>query len=958
MRDSRRLALLSLLLAVLLTGRAQAAGVELVEDIAPGQLGNISEPRNFLSVGNKVVFLAPDDNGFWPGLWATDGTPGGTEMLGSPCPPCGDVKALGSTGEVAFFSASSSYAELGEATYIWRTDGTRQGTRPVAGPFQTPSNRYQITLSALGDHRLYFIACTPALGCELWSSDGTTAGTVPVADLVPGPDGTVFREMVTIGDRAYFLGRGPGGMGLWEADGLSRRVNLLRALPGGLPRPRLLTRYGPRLFFLAPADGMELWTSDGTAGGTVPVSGFRAANPFSWTHFLKPSDGKLYFLADDGEHGEEIWAAEGRAWNPRRVTGFKNPHPFGEVYYPFLPQRLERAGNRLILSAFDEAAGYRLWTSGGTPRTTTLLTGCPGGCPSGSPMYFTRLGNRVVFGGLRPQNGQEPWISDGTVPGTRLLRDVTPGPHSKGVRAFTPVSGGRLLFERFFGQDEQGEIWTTDGTTAGTIPLSKGRYGESHYFTLPDWAPLDLGLLGGKVFYLGTDDSGAGLWVSDGSQAGTGPLHQWSLPESSSPEHLNALALGGRVLFNACRQAQNELWVSAGTAGATSELVDLPFGYCYQNRVASKPVPMAGGAVFQLIQSFETVGTGRNVRIWRTDGASASALTSFDGFYPGQPVPFAGKALFSVSNVTATQTALWTTDGTAVGTQKLLDLPSLRYVVYETSIGSLVYFVGVTASDNSYQIWRTDGTAAGTFAINAFNANPGDGPQVAPEFNLVGDRVYFVTWADGHGPEIWSTDGTIQGTKPAVTEASGADDPNHLETAGGLLYFRSRRTDDDPRQFLWRTDGTPQGTFSLGADLSDGIFTPYFSAPFYAALGDELFFQARDTAHGGELWKTDGTVEGTVLVKDIFPGTPDSHPLWLTAAGDRVVFSASDGIHGTELWSSDGTAEGTQMVDDVSPGASWSYPEWLTVAGDDLFFSASDGPHGRELRRIPLSAIP
>ncbi len=958
MRDNRRLALLYLLLAVLFTGRAQAAGVELVEDLDPGQ-GSGGAPSQFLSVGNKAVFLAYD-NHIWIAIWATDGTPGGTELVGNPCPPCGSVRALGSTGEVAFFSAYQEYAELGETTYIWRTDGTPQGTWPVAGPFQTPLSHRGNPLSAVGDHRLYFTACTPAQVCELWSSDGSVAGTGPVADLVPGPGGTVVREMVAIGDRAYFLGRGPGGMGLWEADGLSRRVRLLRALPGGAPRPRLLTRYGSRLFFLAPADGMELWTSDGTAGGTVPVSGFRPAAPFTWTRFLKPIDGRVYFLADDGVRDVEIWAAEGPAWNPRRVTGFSDPHPFGEQYNPFLPQRLERAGNRLIFAAFDSFAGFRIWTSGGTPRTTSLLTGCPGGCPSS--LFFTPLGDRVIFSGVAG-----PWISDGTGPGTRLIRDLSLVPGSNSglgaytVRAFTRIPGGRLLFELYFGQEEPTEIWSTDGTTAGTVLLSKGRYGESHYAEHPVWLPLDVGRLGGRVFYLGMDELGeTGLWASDGSPAGTGILYEWTRPVSSSPENLSAF--GDRVLFNACVQFQNELWVSAGTASTTSRLVDIPLGYC-NFRVASAAVPVAGGAVFQMVKDFDVVLGISDIQIWKTDGTPGGTfpLTSFDGSAPGRPVPFAGKALFSFSSVTSTppsrESSFWITDGTAAGTRKLLDLPSDLYISEETSIGSLVYFLGYSADSNTTRVWRTDGTAAGTFAITTFNGNATE-VYVRPDFTLMGGRVYFATWVDGRGPEVWSTDGTTAGTKPAVTEASGAKAPNNLETAGGLLFFRARRTDGDRRQFLWRTDGTPQGTFSLGADLSDGILTPYFSAPHYAVLGDELFFQARDAAHGGELWKTDGTVAGTVLVKDIYPGPPDSHPLWLTTAGDRVVFSANDGLHGTELWASDGTAEGTRLVDDISPGASWSYPEWLTVAGDDLFFTAIEGQNGRELRRIPLSAIP
>jgi len=82
---------------------------------------------------------------------------------------------------------------------------------------------------------------------------------------------------------------------------------------------------------------------------------------------------------------------------------------------------------------------------------------------------------------------------------------------------------------------------------------------------------------------------------------------------------------------------------------------------------------------------------------------------------------------------------------------------------------------------------------------------------------------------------------------------------------------------------------------------------------FRSAIGDILFFRANDGVSGFELWRTDGTDAGTVLVADLNPGPLSSNPDWLTAVGDTMFFSADDGISGRELWKSDGTVEGTML---------------------------------------------
>ncbi len=82
---------------------------------------------------------------------------------------------------------------------------------------------------------------------------------------------------------------------------------------------------------------------------------------------------------------------------------------------------------------------------------------------------------------------------------------------------------------------------------------------------------------------------------------------------------------------------------------------------------------------------------------------------------------------------------------------------------------------------------------------------------------------------------------------------------------------------------------------------------------------------ANDGTSGIELWKSDGTAAGTVLVKDIRPGIFNSNPLSLTNVNGTLFFAANDGVTGFELWKSDGTAAGTVMVKELTPGINNNY---------------------------------
>ena len=94
-----------------------------------------------------------------------------------------------------------------------------------------------------------------------------------------------------------------------------------------------------------------------------------------------------------------------------------------------------------------------------------------------------------------------------------------------------------------------------------------------------------------------------------------------------------------------------------------------------------------------------------------------------------------------------------------------------------------------------------------------------------------------------------------------------------------------------------------------------------------------FFFAARDGVHGFGLWRSDGTPDGTQLVRVIRHGPGSNEILGFRVVGDTLFFVADDGVHGFELWRSDGTPDGTTLVRDIRVGSQGvSTPEYMGMS--------------------------
>jgi ELWxxDGT repeat protein len=313
-----------------------------------------------------------------------------------------------------------------------------------------------------------------------------------------------------------------------------------------------------KLFFIATGNSGSsgLWLTDGTEAGTIMLS---PSSPLNSLGDIIAYNGKIYFSWNDGINGYELWVSDGTVAG---TTIFKDCYPGANGSYP---RNFTVANNKLFFMGDNVDGDRRLFASDGTPAGTVVVRNNYIDILNGTS-DFPVLGTDVYFrGDDGTGSGYGLWKSDGTLVGTVLVKANGMIPGTTGCNY--AVLNNRLYFSGF-DYVNGSELWSTDGTTAGTNMVLNLHTDAGAVLYGGD--PQNLIVYNSLLYFTGVDDThGPELFVTDGSAPGTHIVKD-IVPGSDGGLPYQSVVFNGLLYFTCA--GTPALWKSDGTEAGTQQV--------------------------------------------------------------------------------------------------------------------------------------------------------------------------------------------------------------------------------------------------------------------------------------------------------------------------------------------------------------------------------------------------
>lgn len=632
-------------------------------------------------------------------------------------------------------------------------------------------------------------------------------------------------------------------------------------------------------------------------------------------------NGILYFVAQYGSISE-LWRSDGT------ISGtylLKTINIYGGDY-----TILKVMGNTLFFQASETSTGLELWKTDGTVANTQIVKDIFQGNGSSSPSNFASMNGILYFRAENGPNNRELWRSDGTDVGTYLLKDIVNGSSYPSV---LEVVDNKLIFSAY---DNNGlELWVSDGTTNGTLllkdifPGNQSGYLERY---------INRQSIHGSVLFIANDGiNGYSLWKTDGTANGTVMVKDIISGNNTDQNAFNIFIYGtqNKVYFSVINNLNyDDLWQTDGTENGTFKVNSLNSNLEFYLKNSSLMSSNPSGNNFYFTAYDKEAG----VELWKTDGTPNGLLKVKDITIGGNQPSYVqnlrsinGHTFFTADNI-INGNELWRTDGTTANTELFKDFTIGYEYSGNTFFGFMTKFKNELYIQTNYgKIWRTDGSQISLFKSFPITTNVQSYPSI-----VIGDNLFFANfdYINGNftGFELFKTDGVNTTLVKNINPVNFAESlPENFCNLNGTLYFSAN--DGTNGRELWKSDGTETGTV-LVKNITSGANSTNFNEIISA--NGLIFFM---TDNYSKLWRSDGSDSGTFLLHDAGTNNMGNGANAMINFNNKVFFKGFEVGNDGELWESDGTIAGTKLTKNINPNFG-SYPAAFVEFEGLLYFAA------------------
>lgn len=810
------------------------------------------------------------------------------------------------------------------------------------------------------------------------------------------------------------------GAALYVTDGTKKGTQILREFEGSNPGFKHFTEFAGKTFFIAyTTKGTQIWHTDGTAKGTEmyfqssAINGNREIDllPFNdWLFYQNQiSEDSFYVMRVDTTlkkqeivarhaHGHEYAKSNFVATDNYLFYGFNDQIYRLDKNFSNLAKYFERSATAVGDVAYlYEHNNTVIWYMRESGLRTMVYAG---GETIGTHKEVERLYGYIFFQDHAVLGKYFYYIGSQYGSGDQVYRlntqnltqeDVgsTAEPYVGQQSQEVEVYKGQVYFQGLVSSDK--ELWKTGNSNSTTVRVSNIAADTSS-------RPQRLTVVDDKLYFSAyTRTGGRELWVTEGTTATTRQVIDLMKGAESSDMGLSSVAFKNKLVTAAYNhQYGMELWITDGTEAGTELLMDLNTEIDYGNQQVG--TFMHAGDYMYIFANDSVSGR----ELWRTDGTREGTIFLDNINIAHLPsdmsehIEYKGQ-LYGTAFSFAEGLELYTSNGTPAGSDFVTpsDLFNSSAPGNYVIDGTYFYFIGSRGFSGGPAIFRSNGTKAGTKPYLA----------TGNQFNGVSHLTRVGNWLvagiddDTYGNEPYIVDvanGKIELINDDATSTASSDPKFFCGTVDTLLYISKNAKGWPYINYAFGSAMSNRAAAQLeGLELKgeypDTLFraekhyymvaetkknehrvfgilaargivsgfdpkTSYRNVESIANLGDRAIFSALHSSLGQELFITDGTDSGTVLLADINPGSGSSNPDHFHVYKGHIVFSATTSTHGREVWITDGTAKGTRLLSDIYEGTGSSNPTAFSGYQGYVYISASDSVRSNSLYRAVIDS--